>query len=187
MPARFARIAGLLTAILALILRAAPALPATVIPLSLEQMQSQSSDVILGTVEDTRAAWDKDHRLIETRVRIRVERRLKGQGGALIHVMVPGGIVGDTGMMTPGAPVFHPGDRVLILAEPKGPSGDVRPVGLFQGKLDVKRDASGAEVVEAPGPAWGSRGERLPAGAMPPGAIPALPLDDVIRKLGGRP
>jgi len=186
MPTRFARIAGLVAAILALILRAAPALPATVLPLSLEQMQSQSSDVILGTVEDTSAAWDEDHRLIETRVRIRVERRLKGQGGALIHVMVPGGIVGDTGMMTPGAAVFKVGERVLLLAEPKGAT-EVRPVGLFQGKLDVKRDASGADVVEAPGPAWGSRGERLPAGAIPPGATPALPLDDVIRKLGGRP
>jgi len=181
-----ARIAASLGAILLLLLRAAPALPATVLPLSLEQMQSLSSDVIVGTVEDTRAAWDRDHRLIETRVRIRVERRLKGQGGPVLHVVVPGGVVGDVGMKTPAAPVFHAGERVLLLAEPKAP-GEVRPVGLFQGKLAVKQDESGAEVVEPPGPAWGSRGEPLAAGAAPPASVPALALDEVIRRLGGRP
>ena len=185
MPPLAARILGLLGAIL-LSLFAAPAQPATVIPFSLERMETLSSDVVLGTVEDTRAAWDKDHRLIETHVRIRVEKRMKGQGGSVVNVVVPGGVVGDTGMKTPGAPVFRPGERVLLLAEPRG-AGEVRPVGFFQGKLDVKKDASGADVVEAPGPAWGSRGEVLPAGAMPPGAIPALPLDEVVRRLGGRP
>jgi len=159
---------------------------ATVVPLTLEQMGRIASDEVIGAVEDTRAGWDKDHRLIETRVRIRVEKRIKGQGGPIVNVVVPGGVVGDTGMKTPGAAVFNVGERVLLLAEPKRP-GEIRPVGLFQGKLAVRKDASGADVVEAPGPAWGSRGEVLPAGAMPPGAIPALPLDEVIRRLGGRP
>ena len=180
-----ARIPGLLSAIL-LCLFATPAQPATVIPFSLERMEALSSDIVLGTVEDTRAAWDKDHRLIETHVRIRVERSLKGRGGSVIQVVVPGGVVGDTGMKTPGAAVFKVGERVLLLAEPKR-AGEMRPAGLFQGKLAVRKDAGGADVVEAPGPAWGSRGEVLPAGAMPPGAIPALPLDEVIRRLGGRP
>ena len=170
----------------ALVLGAPEARSATLVPLSLERMESLSSDVLLGTVEDTRAAWDRDHRLIETHVRIRVERRLKGQGGPVIHAVVPGGIVGDTGMRTPGAPTFTVGERMLLLAEPRR-SGEVRPVGLFQGKLAVRKDADGADVVEPPGPAWGSQGEPLPAGAMPPGAIPALPLDEVIRRLGGRP
>jgi hypothetical protein len=170
----------------ALVLGAPPARTATVIPLSLERMERLSSDVVLGTVEDTRAAWDRDHRLIETHVRIRVERRIKGQGGPVVNVVVPGGVIGEIGMKTPGAPAFQGGERVLLLAEPKR-AGEMRPVGLFQGKLAVKKDASGADVVEPPGPAWGSRGEPLPAGAMPPGAIPALALDEVIRRLGGRP
>jgi hypothetical protein len=178
------RIAGFLGAILILLLRAAPALPATVVPLSLEQMESLSSEVIVGTVEDTRASWDRDHRIIETRVRIRVERRLKGPGAAVVHVVVPGGVVGDVGMSVPGTPVFRAGERVLLLAEPKGRRpGEIRPVGLFQGKLEVKRDERGEDVVEPPGPAWGSRGEPLPAA----GAVPALPLGEVIRRLGGRP
>ena len=187
MLTRHLRSAGLLALLSLLVLTPSPALPATVIPLTLEQMDGLSSDVILGTVEDTRAAWDGHHRIIETHVRIRVENRMKGSGAAVVNVVVPGGIVGDMGMKTPGAAVFGVGERILLLAEPKGHSGDVRPVGLFQGKLAVTKDARGVEVVLAPGPAWGSRGERLPAGTMPPAETPALPLDEVIRRLGGRP
>jgi hypothetical protein len=160
---------------------------ATVVPLTLEQMGRIAVDEIVGTVENTRAQWDKDHRLIETHVRIRVEQRLKGRGGPTITVVVPGGIVGKIGMLTPGAAAFQRGERVLLLAEPRGP-GEARPVGLFQGKLRVRHDpARGIDVVEPPGPAWGSHGEPIAPGTIPVEKPPALPLDEVVRRLRGTP
>jgi hypothetical protein len=169
------------------ILAPLPLRAATVVPLTLEQMGRIAVDEIIGTVEDTRAQWDKDHRLIETHVRIRVEQRLKGRGGPTIAVVVPGGVVGEVGMLTPGAAVFQRGERVLLLAEPRGPA-EARPVGLFQGKFRVRHDPfRGIDVVDPPGPAWGSRGEPIAPGTIPHRKPPALPLDEVVRRLRGTP
>ena len=178
---------GTLAICLILLALPASAPAATVVPFTLEQMEALSSDVVLGTVEDTRAGWDREHTSIETRVKIRIERRLKGRGGPVVNVVVPGGIVGEIGMVVPGAPAFKPGERVLLLAEPKGKSGDIRPVGLFQGKLEVFTDPSGKAFVRPPGPAWGERGEPLSPGTMPKGRVPTLPLDEVLKRLEKKP
>ncbi len=160
---------------------------ATVLPLTLEEMARRATDVFVGTVLSTRAAWDEDRRVIETRVRIRVEQRVKGARGRTLTVVVPGGIVGDIGMRRPGAAVFESGERVLLLAEPKRP-GALRPVGFFQGKLRVRRDnTSGMDVVEAPGPAWGARGEPIAPRTIPKGRWPALPLSVVLERLRAAP
>ena len=159
----------------------------TVIPLTLEEMDRVASDVVLGTVESTKAGWDKEHRLIETRVLLRIEKRFKGKGGKIAIVVVAGGVVGDVGMRQVGAAVFSPGERVFLFAEPRG-KGDLRPVGLFQGKLRVKHDsARGIDMVQAPGPAWGAKGEPIPSGTIPEGGPPALPLDVVLKRLGISP
>lgn len=159
----------------------------TVIPLTLEEMDRLASDVVLGTVESTKAGWDKEHRLIETRVRLRIEKRFKGKGGKTAIVVVAGGVVGEVGMRQVGAAVFSPGERVLLFAEPKG-RDDLRPVGLFQGKLRVKHDsARGMDMVQAPGPAWGAKGEPIPSGTIPDRPSPALPLDVVLKRLGISP
>jgi len=160
---------------------------ATVIPLTLEGMEHRATAVFVGTVESTKAGWDQGHRIIETRVRIRVEQRVKGAGGRMATVVVPGGIVGDIGMRRPGAAVFKNGERVLLLAGPRRP-GELRPVGLFQGKLRIRHDdARGIDVVEAPGPAWGARGKPIAAGTISKGRTPALPLSQVLGRLGVSP
>lgn len=165
----------------------APAPAATVIPLTLEDMERMATDVFVGTVESTQAGWDKHHRIIETRVRILVEQRVKGARGQTAIVVVPGGIVGDIGMRQPGAAVFKTGERVLLLAAPKR-SGELRPVGLFQGKLPIRHDAArGIDLVEAPGPAWGAGGRPIPSGTIPKGRAPSLPLSQVLGRLRAAP
>jgi hypothetical protein len=160
---------------------------ATVVPLTLEDLDRMATDVFVGTVEHTRAAWDEEHRFIETEVRIRVDRRVKGKGSSRVTVVVPGGIVGEIGMRRSGAATFKTGERVLLFAEP-GRAARLRPVGLFQGKMRVRRDAvRKIDVVEPPGPAWGARGERIPSGTLPKGRSPALPLTEVLRRLGASP
>ena len=177
------RCAALLAA--AALFAAPTARTATVVPLTLEEMGRVASDVFVGTVESSDAAWGAGHRRIETRVRIRVETVVKGRGSPVRTVVVPGGIVGDVGMRTPGAPTFRVGERVLLLVEPRG-AAELRPLGLFQGKLRVRRDAArGIDVVEAPGPAWGPDGEPVAEGAVPAGKLPSLPLDEVVRRLRG--
>lgn len=174
-------------AVLSSILAPHSAPAATVIPLTLEEMDRRATDVFVGTVQSTRAAWDKEHRVIETRVQIRVDRRVKGARGRTVSVVVPGGVVGDIGMRRPGAAVFEAGERILLLAAPR-PSGELRPVGLFQGKLRIRRDAArGIDLVEAPGPAWGANGEPIPPGTMPRGRAARLPLAEVLRRLGAAP
>ena len=99
----------------------------------------------------------------------------------MIRVVVPGGVVGDIGMKRPGSAVFTAGEEVLLFAEPKGPAR-LRPVGMFQGKMGIARDASGGLHA---GPAWGARGERIAPGTIPEGPPPPLPLDEVLERLGG--
>jgi hypothetical protein len=165
---------------------AAPAArTATVVPLTLEAMGRAASDVFVGTVESSEAVWNAGHTRIETRVRVRVEAVVKGRGAPVRTVVVPGGIVGEIGMRTPGAPTFQVGERVLLLAEPKR-EAELRPLGLFQGVLSVRRDvARGIDVVDAPGPAWGVDGAPIAEGTIPSGRSPALPLDEVVRRLRG--
>jgi hypothetical protein len=159
----------------------------TVVPLTLEDLERIATDIFVGTVDHTRAAWDEDHRIIETEVRIRIDRRVKGRGGPRATVVVPGGIVGEIGMRRSGAATFKTGERVLLFAEP-GRAARLRPVGLYQGKMRVTRDAArNIDLVEAPGPAWGARGERIPSGTIPKGRPPALPLAEVLERLGASP
>ena len=182
-PGRLLALIGLLA--LSLISAGRPASALTVVPLTLEDMERLATDVFVGTVVSTRTAWDADHRTIETRVRIRVDQGVKGPARRRVTVVVPGGVVGDVGMRVPGAPVFTVGERVLMLAEATQ-SGRLRTLGFFQGKMRVKRDAArGVDVVEAPGPAWGSRGQTIPHGVMPEAKPLALDLDEVVRRLGG--
>jgi hypothetical protein len=159
----------------------------TAVPLTLEDLERIATDIFVGTVERTRAAWDQDHRVIETEVRIRIDQRVKGRGGPRTTVVVPGGIVGEIGMRRSGAATFKTGERVLLFAEP-GRSARLRPVGLYQGKMRVRHDgARNIDLVEAPGPAWGARGERIPSGTIPKGRAPALPLAEILRRLGASP
>ncbi len=191
MPRRFARLTPLLC--LLAVLLALPALApgaataATVVPLTLEELEGLSSDIVVGTVLNTKAAWDENHRIIETTVRLRVDRRVKGaraRGQSVIIVVVPGGIVGDVGMKQPGSAVFIGGEQVLLFAEP-GRSKKLRPVGMFQGKMRVQRDeARGADMVVPSGPAWGAQGKPIASGTNPGGPPPPLPLEEVLERLG---
>ncbi len=160
-----------------------PARAASVVPLTLEEMGRAASDVFVATVESSEAGWDEAHRLIETKVRLRVERAVKGRAGRRVTLVVPGGVVGNVGMRAPGAPAYRTGERVLVLAEPGRP-GELRTVGFYQGKLPIRRDpVRGIDVVEPTAFAWGAHGEPIPPGTVPERRPPPLPLDEVIGRL----
>jgi hypothetical protein len=133
---------------------------ATVVPwMDLEDMSAKADVIVLGTVESTESRWSDDGRIIVTRAFVTVERPLKGGPRARVLVETPGGRVGDLAMVASGAPVFHPGERVVLFLEPTGgPAGGAASkgfvprygvVGWNQGRMIVRRDpGTGRDLVE---------------------------------------
>jgi hypothetical protein len=122
----------------------------TVVPLSFEQLVSESSAVVYGRVSDVRSQWTADRRFIESVVSIEVIKGMKGAAAETIAFTVPGGQVGRYLNVIPGAPVFATGDLAVFFLTAHGPRLPVT-TGLTQGIYRVQRDgASGAMVVMPP-------------------------------------
>ncbi|HEU4402248.1 MAG TPA: hypothetical protein VFT43_09095 [Candidatus Polarisedimenticolia bacterium] len=129
---------------------------AAVLPwLGLEEITAQAEVIVLGKVERLEGGWSDDGRIIVTRVTLAVEHPVKGGPRERVVLEVPGGRVGDLAMVASGAPLFAPGERVIVFLEPSGtPAPDgTRPnlavVGWNLGAMRVRRDAaSGRDLVD---------------------------------------
>jgi hypothetical protein len=125
---------------------------AAVVPwLTLEELTASAEVIVLGTVEETQAAWTPDRTLIVTRVTVAVERPVKGGPRSRVTFEVPGGRVGEAMLVASGAPMFVKGERVvLFLDRARGPGEEAgaaraRPLGVAGwnlGKMTVRRDAA---------------------------------------------
>jgi hypothetical protein len=153
--------------LLLLALLAASGVAAAVLPwMSLEEITGGAEVIVLGTVESAQSAWSADGRMIVTRTTVSVETSLKGSPRDKVIVETPGGRVGDQTMIASGAPVFRPGERVVLFLEP---AGERRPdtasgsrtrqapgvaslhavVGWNLGRMSVRRDPrTGRDLVE---------------------------------------
>ncbi len=165
---------------------------ATVVPfMSVEDLARDATVIVLGTVEETRAHWSDDHRIILTTVTLSVERALKGGPRAAATLEVPGGRVGDQTLVASGAPVFARGERAVLFLAPAGDGSlpGSRPlalVGWSQGRMPVRRDpASGRDLVQVrAGGALYLDGAGRPVG--PPAAgIGPVELEDFLRRVEG--
>ena len=134
-------------------LLASPPLPATTVKrLGLEELIDAADTIVQGRVQAIHSFW-RD-RQICTEVTVAVSRALKGarrdrltftQVGGRVDAPVP------LEMTVPGAPIYRIGDEAYFFLEPAGP-GERIVVGLFQGRVPVRRDAQGEYV--------GARGAR---------------------------
>ena len=136
----------------------------TVIPLTFEQLVSESQAVVYGRVSDVRSQWTADRRFIESVVTVEILRGMKGRSAVLgagsagesIAFTIPGGQVGRYLNVIPGAPTFAAGDRAVFFLTAQGARLPVT-TGLTQGIYRVHRDASSGEmlvvppVIQAPG------------------------------------
>jgi hypothetical protein len=79
-----------------------------------DELIAKSNAVVIGSVEGSRA--QEVDRTIETVYEIRVQRSLKGAArpGELIRVVEPGGVIGERGVLVPGAARYRPSERVLV-------------------------------------------------------------------------
>ena len=126
-----------------------PTLATTVSPLSFEQLVKESSAVVYGRVVDVRPQWTADRRFIESVVSVEVITGMKGSAGERIAFTVPGGQVGRSLNVIPGAPVFAPGDLAVFFLTAHGARLPVT-TGLTQGIYRVQRDAASGSMLVAP-------------------------------------
>jgi hypothetical protein len=152
-----------------------PALAAVVPQMTLEEMTGRAEVIVVGRVEEARAAWTDDRRMIVTRVTLAVDRAVKGGPRSRVAFEVPGGRVGETTLVASGAPVFRPGERVALFLDRSPAPGEAeeavraRPLGVTGwnlGKMEVRKDPlTGRDLVysRAAGPAHADRlGRPLP-------------------------
>lgn len=129
----------------------------------------RSHRIFWGTCRERECLVD-DRGMIVTRYVFTVYEGLKGRCAATEEVTLPGGVVGNRGLVMAGMPSFAVGDElVLFLAESTG--SYTVPVGLAQGRFEVftKAEAGAKHVRGLTGPghfkAWesGMPAESLPA------------------------
>ena len=128
---------------------AIPAYATVVVPLSFEQLVSESQTVVYGRVSDVRAQWTADRRFIESVVTIEILRGIKGSARESIEFTVPGGQVGRYLNVIPGSPSFVRGDMAVFFLSARGARLPVT-TGLTQGIYRVRRDAASGEMLVMP-------------------------------------
>ena len=126
----------------------APRLSAlTVLPATFEELVRESAAVVHGRVREVHAAWTADRRTIQSTVTLEVIDAFKGTATETASFVVPGGEAGGRILVVPGAPVFRPGDEVVVFLAGRAPALP-SPVGLSLGVYRVSsRAATGASLV----------------------------------------
>ena len=113
---------------------------------SLNELVERSDTIVAGEVLDMRSAWTADRREIFTTVTLRPDRRFKGGERSLIRFRIPGGTVGDTGLMVTHSPVFGVGEQALVFLA--GESGRLpRVVAGEAGKRHIRIGEDGDEMI----------------------------------------
>jgi hypothetical protein len=125
---------------------APPARATTMVGRSVEDLARAAESVVRATTLSTRAAWDAGRRNIVTTVRLRAVESLAGgiAPGSEFELQHYGGIADKIEMTVIGAPRFAPGEDVVLFVR-RDARGALGTIDLAQGKLEVTRDASGAE------------------------------------------
>ena len=157
------------TIMLICLLPAIPGFATTLVPLSFEQLVSESASVVYGRVVDVRSQWTADRRFIESVVSIEILKGMKGSARESMSFTVPGGQVGRYRNVIPGAPTFSAGDLAVFFLTAQGPRLPVT-TGLTQGIYRVQRDSRTGEALVMPPvlePAAGGRIVRGDVGRKP--------------------
>jgi hypothetical protein len=121
-----------------------------VLPADLDDLVSSARLIVHGVVVGVRPQLAQDRRQIETLVSVDVSRYLKGDFGPEVTFRVPGGELGRFRTVIVGAPVFAPGDEVVVFLGARGP---IVPyvLGLSQGLFRVRRQSGTDGGLVVPG------------------------------------
>jgi hypothetical protein len=98
---------------------------------------AQADSIVLGTVVQTRSAWNAPHTRIESVVTVSVEDTLKGGiSSNTINLKVPGGEVDGITQWLSETPSFQTGERMITLLKP-AVQGSYEIYGNLHSKLGV--------------------------------------------------
>ena len=145
-----------------LALAAAGAHAATLKPMDLGELATESSVIVAARVVDVRPVWVRGGRQIDSVVTVEVLASFKGEPGRTLSFVTPGGQIGDLRTVAPGAPEFSTGSELVLFVSAGGSERAATLVGLGQGVLPVVRDAQGTQRVRAPIRVPGQDEARLP-------------------------
>jgi hypothetical protein len=119
----------------------------TVLKMSLKDLATKSSAVVVAKVEDQVARYDTDKE-IYTYVTLRVLDSVKGsKKDDLITIRQLGGQIDNIASVVPGMPTFKKGDEVVLFLSQKDKAGYPWVMGLQQGKYLIHEDENGTKRV----------------------------------------
>lgn len=135
--------AGLACLLIIACMLASPGYALTVPAYGFDEVIERADIIVIGTVRETRSAWDASGQTIVTRAVLDELELLKGEVPASVYELeVPGGVVGDAAQVYPGIPVLLRGERYVLFI--RGDRQHFIPfVGAYQGVYSVLR--SGGE------------------------------------------
>jgi hypothetical protein len=135
--------------VMALTVLSASVQATVLIPAGLDELAAEATAIVHGRVVDVRAEWTDGRRTIESFVTVGVATYLKGSLGPSVTFRTPGGEVGLYRSVMVGAPVFTPGDEIVLFLGSRGPSVPF-VLGLNQGVYRVVTNARGERIVIKP-------------------------------------
>jgi hypothetical protein len=147
---------------LSLLVLAAPGrVPAaTFVATSVEEVARSATAVVHGRVVSSEARLTRDGRRVVTEVLVAVESAWKGDPGATVRVVVPGGSAGGVAMSVDSSPDFAVGEEVVVFLAREGAGWRVMGRALGKFRVDGAEARAGLEhaiVVQRALPA-GERG-----------------------------
>jgi hypothetical protein len=159
-----------------LLAAAATARATVIVPVDFNELTAAAEAIVYARVTGVRAVLSDDRRRVESIVAAEAIGYMKGDLGRSFAFSVPGGQVGAYRTFMVGAPVFEPGEEVvLFFGRRPAAATTAQPflVGFSQGVFRVRVDARTGGRVVVPPPALNTgQPARLRRGSRAP-----MPLD----------
>jgi hypothetical protein len=160
-----------------------PSRAAMSVYVSPEDLAAISPIVVEGTVVRTASGYDRETRALATYVTLQVSSVLRGPASLeTIVLREPGGRHGNVVHEIDAVPVYLPGERVLVFAEPSPRDGALRTAGMFFGKYSIRdgttRDSDRA-LRDLSGQGW--------IGRRPDPEMEDVPLRDLLSAVAQNP
>lgn len=119
------------------------------VPIAFRQLVATAPVIVHGRVQGVRATWVDGRRALQTLVTIDASEYFKGDLGRTVTIAVPGGELGRYRTVFIGAPVFRPGDEVVLFLKPTGAAHPF-VIGLNEGVFRVVGERGSAGRLVTP-------------------------------------
>lgn len=154
---------------------------APVRPLALAEIESRALQIVRGTVAGLECSRDSSQRLF-TRVTVDVTATFKGCPTNRLHVVHPGGLLGERRVTLLGQPEYSLGEELILFLVPND-RGEWKTVEIGQGRFQVWKDARGQWVA---GNGWLGGTPDDSSRGRPPSRVP-IPVETLTRQIQSRP